>query len=223
MITIAGLTVTFGRTLALDRLDLELGEGVTGLFGQNGSGKSTLLRVLAGLLRPRAGSVSVEGTRIDIGDERFRSRVGYVGHTSGLYPHLTVGENLELFARLYGAAPERIEGLLKGLDIADRRTTPVADLSAGLKRRAAVARGLLHEPDLLLLDEPYANLDDGAAAALSEAVKAWVAPGRAAVIATHGAKKVKPFADATVVLQRGHIVSHRVRVPAEASADEVIA
>jgi ABC-type multidrug transport system ATPase subunit len=101
--------------------------------------------------------------------------------------------------------------VLELLDLNDRRNTPVGHLSAGLKRRAAVARAVLHEPDVLLLDEPYANLDDDASARVSDAVKAWRAPGRAAIIATHGAKRVKTFADASLIVQRGRVISYRRR------------
>ncbi|MDQ4058489.1 MAG: ABC transporter ATP-binding protein [Actinomycetota bacterium] len=93
----------------------------------------------------------------------------------------------------------------------DRSHTLVGDLSAGLKHRASVARAILHEPDVLLLDEPYANLDDDASARVSDAVKTWRAPGRAAIIATHGAKRVKAFADAGIIVQRGRVVSYRRR------------
>lgn len=205
MIRIEGLSVAFGRTLALDGLDLELEPGVIGVFGPNGSGKSTLLRVVAGLVAPTRGSVSRDGLRITLGDEQLRRLVGYAGHEAGLYGRLTVAENLALFATLYGAG-EASAGIVAdqlGLDAV--RATPVHALSAGLKRRAAVARALVHSPTLLLLDEPYANLDDEAAELVSTAVRQWREPGRTALIATHGAKKVKGWADAGVVLQRGRL------------------
>ena len=213
MITLDTVTVVYGRTLALDSISLDIGEGITGVFGPNASGKSTLLRVLAGLVRPTRGRVTIDGRALDLGDESFRSAVGYAGHEPGLYGRLSVRENLELFARLYGVAATRIPILLEQLGIADRASTPVADLSAGLKRRAAVARALLHEPSLLLLDEPYANLDDDAADLVSQAVQQWWAPGRTGVMATHGAKRVKGFADASLILKRGTPASYRRRIP----------
>lgn len=214
MIAAESLTVVFGSTVALDDLNVEIGPGVTGLFGPNGSGKSTLLRVVAGLLRPTSGRVTIDGVP-DPG--RIRWIVGYAGHNSGLYRDLTVRENLSLFARLYGVPDERVGSVVGALGIEMHANTRVADLSAGFVRRAAVARAILHEPAVLLLDEPYANLDDDAAELLSDAVKAWRAPGRSAVIATHGAKKVKRFADAGVILRDGRVVvSGRYRTPAEA-------
>jgi heme ABC exporter ATP-binding subunit CcmA len=207
VIQINGLSVFFGRTVALNRVDLELEPGVVGLFGQNASGKSTLLRVLAGLLAPTSGNVTWDGAPIGSGGEALRARIGYAGHLSGLYGRLSVRENLTLFARLYGVRPERIDTVLDVLDLQPRAATAVGDLSAGFKRRAAVARALLHEPDLLLLDEPYAHLDDAAAEAVSDAVRQWRAPGRIAVIATHGAKRIRAFTDARIVLQRGRVVT----------------
>ncbi len=206
MIRLAGLRVAYGRTIALDCLELELRAGVTGVFGPNGSGKSTLLRVLAGLLRPTAGTATLEGTVISASDEAFRRRVGFAGHEPGLYPRLSVAENLALFARLHGARERRVDAVLEELGLAERRDTLAGTLSAGLKRRTSVARALLHEPDLLLLDEPYANLDDDASELVSGAIRRWRAPGRAALIATHGAKKVKRFADAGLILKDGAAV-----------------
>ena len=212
MIAFEGVGVAYGRTIALDDVTLELHEGITGVFGPNASGKSTLLRVLAGLVKPTRGRVLIDGGALNIGDEDFRRIVGYAGHEPGLYARLTVVENLELFARLYGVDPRRAAALLDRLGIAARAETPVAELSAGLKRRAAVARALLHEPRLLLLDEPYANLDDDAADLVTGAVREWADPDRIGVMATHGAKRVKSFADASLVLRRGTPASYRRRV-----------
>ena len=211
MIETRDLTVVFGRTTALDSLTLNLAPGVTGLFGANGSGKSTLLRAVAGLLRPRRGSVSLFGvTSADV-DEDLRRNLGYAGHEPGLYERLTVAENLEFFARMYGAAPARIPDVINQLGLTDRAETRVDALSAGYLRRAAVARALIHDPAILLLDEPYANLDDDASAFVSAAVTRWRDNGtgdRVAIVATHGAKKVKAYADAGVILQRGRLVRH---------------
>ncbi|MBK5229104.1 MAG: heme ABC exporter ATP-binding protein CcmA [Actinobacteria bacterium] len=205
MIETRALTVVYGRTVALDGIDLSIGEGITGLFGQNGSGKSTLLRVLAGLLRPRSGMVTIGDAPLDLRDERFRRRLGYAGHDSGLYPHLTVGENLDLFSSLYGCPEDATDTILERVRLADRKDARAGELSAGLKRRAAVARALLHDPDILLLDEPYANLDDDGAAAITAAIESWRGPGKTGIVATHGAKRVKAYADAGVILTRGTV------------------
>ena len=206
MISVASLTVAFGRTIALDGIDLEVPPGITGLFGQNGSGKSTLLRVIAGLQRPTAGTVSVDGRPMSLREEALRRRIGYSGHASGLYPHLTVAENLELFARLYGAPAARAVDALSAVGLSGRAATYAGELSAGLKRRASVARAMVHDPDILLLDEPYANLDDDAAEMISTAVREWCTPGKIALIATHGAKKVKAYAGGGIILRDGTVV-----------------
>ena len=211
MIRMEGVRVVFGRTVALSDVDLELGQGVTGLFGPNGSGKTTMLRLLCGLLSPTEGRVTIHGRPVSLADEELRRRVGFAGHESGLYARLTVRENLDLFARLYGAAGPRRDQVLEALGIADRAESRVRDLSAGLKRQVAVARALVHDPDILLLDEPYANLDDDAAELLSQAVRTWRSDGRLAVIATHGAKRVKGWADASLILRRGRPASYRIR------------
>jgi ABC-2 type transport system ATP-binding protein len=139
-------------------------------------------------------------------DEGFRRIVGYAGHLSGLYAHLSLRENLDLMARLYGAPQRRVNEVLEQTGLMEEAAAPVGTLSAGLKRRAAVARALLGEPRLLLLDEPYANLDADATELVSEAIRAWRRPGRTALVATHGAKELKRWADGGVVLRRGRVV-----------------
>ncbi|HEX2236447.1 MAG TPA: heme ABC exporter ATP-binding protein CcmA [Actinomycetota bacterium] len=207
MIVAEGLTVVFGRTVALASIDLAIPPGVVGVFGPNGSGKSTLLRVVAGLLSPRRGRVTWRGSPVTARAESFRRAVGYAGHAAGLYGRLSVRENLELFATLCGAPRARVEGLIEAVRLEAVASTAVADLSAGVRRRAAVARALVGEPELLLLDEPYANLDDDASEAVSDAVRHWRAPGRTALIATHGAKRLKAWADAGLVLQGGRVAA----------------
>ena len=217
MIKVRDLTVVFGRTIALDGITVAIGAGITGLFGPNGSGKSTLLRVLAGLQRPTAGAVTIDGAVAR--DEAVRRRIGYAGHDPGLYQHLTVRENLVLFGRLYGVEDTRIDTLLAAFDLGGHAGARAGDLSAGLKQRAAAARALVHDPDVLLLDEPYANLDDEAAAAVSQALLDWRREGKCALVATHGAKKVKAFADAGIILRGGRVqVAGTYRRPRKAAA-----
>ena len=205
VISLQDVGVSFGRTAAVSGVTIDIPEGITGLFGPNASGKTTLLRVLAGLLRPTTGIVTLFGHPLTSRNESLRARIGYAGHSSGLYGRLSIVENLELFERLYGIEGRAAE-VLEQLGLQERARTAVADLSAGYRRRAAVARALLHEPDLLLLDEPYANLDDEAAEFVSSSIASWSGPGRCGVIATHGAKKVKAYADGGLILQRGRVI-----------------
>ena len=218
MIEVKNVRAIYGRTIALDRIDLAIEPGVTGLYGPNGSGKSTLLRILAGLQRPALGAVAFDGVERHAADENLRRRIGYAGHDAGLYGRLTVEENLELFAALWGAPPSRVGETLSEVGLEERAGSRVDELSAGLKRRASVARALVHQPDILLLDEPFATLDDEAAELVVDAIRSWRAPGRTAVIATHGAKRLKSFADHAIVLRRGLVASDRAREPSEVSS-----
>ncbi len=206
MIRLEQVTVMLGRTRALDRLELEIHPGITGVFGPNGAGKSTLLRLLAGLIKPTGGAVLLERRPLSLAHESVRRRIGFVGHDSGLYPRLSLLENLHLFATLYGVHEGRAAALLEALDLQEQAALPVRALSSGAKRRAALARALLHDPDILLLDEPYANVDEEAAERVSQAIVGWSSPGRVALVATHGGKKVKRYADAGLVLKHGRAV-----------------
>jgi ABC-type multidrug transport system ATPase subunit len=203
VIRLESVTVAFGKTIAIDGIDMTIDPGITGLFGPNGSGKSTLLRVVAGLLRPGAGRITVVG--VDPRSESGRRLIGYAGHATGLYRDLTIVENLGLFARLYGASPARVDDVVEILGLTAFASKITADLSAGTARRAGVARALVHDPAVLLLDEPYANVDVDAAELMSSAIRAWRGPDKVALVASHGAKKVKAYADAGVILLDGHV------------------
>jgi ABC-type multidrug transport system ATPase subunit len=207
LIQVHDLTVVFGRTLALDGVDVELHPGITGVFGPNGSGKSTLLRTLAGLEQKSSGEIAV-GPAAGLQPEAARGMLGYAGHLSGLYPLLSLRENLLLFGRLYGVPAGAVDDRLQQLGLGENAGKLVRELSAGLKRRAAVARALLHDPEILLLDEPYANVDDEASDLISAAIVAWWRPDRYGLIATHGAKKVRAYAHAGLILQRGRVARY---------------
>ena len=209
MISAENLTVRYGRTIALHGIDLDLRPGVVGMFGPNGSGKSTLLRTIAGLLRPAGGRITFKGEAIRSGDENWRRRLGYAGHRPGLYEELTVRENLELFARLNGARAGAVDETIERIGLGDRADDRVSTLSAGLARRAGVARAVVHEPQVLLLDEPYANLDDEAADRISDIVKGWGTGDRIALVATHGAKRLKAFAGHGLILRQGTVATFR--------------
>jgi heme exporter protein A len=163
-IEITGLRRQFGERAALDGVDLRLEPGASlAVLGPNGSGKSTLLRILAGLLRPSGGRVSVLGCDLPKETYRLRGRVGYLGHEPLLYRDLTGRENLELVVSLHGLDPEpargRIRHLLEAVGMERRADDRVAELSAGMRQRIDICRAVLHDPELLLLDEPDAHLD----------------------------------------------------------------
>jgi len=179
----------FGRERVLRgvSLDVPAGGGLA-VFGPNGSGKSTLLRALAGLLRPQRGTVVIGGEDLFAGP-RARRRIGYVGHEPMLYGGLTIRENLQLFAALYGiAAPRaRIEAVCALLGLTGHREMVAGRLSRGLSQRAAVARALLHQPAVLILDEPFAGLDPDAASRLAAHLDGFRGDGGTVVLATHQA------------------------------------
>jgi heme ABC exporter ATP-binding subunit CcmA len=198
-----GLAKRFGPIVALRPLDLSLRRGrVLAVLGPNGAGKSTLLRLLAGLARPSAGSVSVAG---DAADRRARrARIGLVAHATGLYPALTARENLAFAARLHGVAqPEqRADELLARLELdglADRRA---GTFSRGTAQRVAIARALVHEPEVLLLDEPFTGLDARAADLLEQMLRE-VGSRRSVVFSSHDAARVARLADEALLLVSG--------------------
>ncbi|HLI31979.1 MAG TPA: heme ABC exporter ATP-binding protein CcmA [Solirubrobacteraceae bacterium] len=157
----------FGERAVLRSLTLTLEHGQTlAVLGSNGAGKTTLLRVLAGLLAPHSGRARVLGAELPRERELLRGRIGWIGHEPLLYRALTVSENLSFHARLHGQGRRRVAELLEAVGMSARAKTPVRELSRGMLQRVAVARALIGSPQLLLLDEPEANLDPGAREAL---------------------------------------------------------
>jgi heme exporter protein A len=155
-----GLVRRFGERVALDGVTLAVAGGETlVLTGGNGAGKTTLLRVLATVLRPHGGIVSVAGHELPRAARSARPSIGYVGHEPLVYPSLTARENLELYARLHAAPPGRCDEALALVGLERRGRDRTADLSRGMRQRLALARAWLHRPSLLLLDEPTAGLD----------------------------------------------------------------
>src|SRR3954467_12353312 len=183
-IELEGLARHYGERVALRGVSVSVPAGSTlTVFGPNGAGKSTLLRILATLLRPHAGTARVLGHELPGEGWAVRGRVGLLGHAPLLYRDLTARENLRFHARLHGTAPGRVDELLDAVGLAARADDPVHTYSRGMVQRAAVARAVLHDPELLLLDEPTANLDPAA----TEMVGHLVGPssGRTRVVTSH--------------------------------------
>jgi len=174
------------------------------LLGENGAGKSTLLRTIAGLLRPSYGEITVFG----VPPVERRDRIGYMSHAPMLYDELTGIENLRYFASLYRGraciAPEEAM-LAVGLD--PELTRPVSQYSQGMRQRASLARALLSQPDLLLLDEPFSNLDAASAAQMLALLARLRAQGRTIILTTHQRELAAPLADAFVTMQAGSLIS----------------
>ena len=183
-----GLERTFGPTRVLRGVDLTLAAGeAMAVLGPNGAGKSTLLRLLAGLMRPGAGSIRVLGRPLRAADPDARRPIGLVSHQSLLYDDLTLLENLLLAARLHGmAAPRRsARSALEQVDLGARADETPRHLSRGMIQRAAIARALIHRPAQLLLDEPFTGLDAAAAARFGALLAVERAAGLALVVVTH--------------------------------------
>jgi heme exporter protein A len=203
-IELAGLRRDFGDRVALAsiRARLEPGESLA-VLGPNGSGKSTLLRILAGLLRPSGGEVRVLGCALPSETHLLRGRIGYLGHDPLLYRDLSPRENLNLVAALHGldpsAAAARIGQLLGAVEMSSRGDDRVAELSAGMKQRIDICRAVLHEPELLLLDEPDAHLDSGA----RRLIEPLIATGerRSRVIVSHDREAATAGADVVLELR----------------------
>ena len=192
----------YGDRVALSGVSVGLAAGETvAVFGSNGAGKTTLLRVLATLLRPHAGVARVLGYELPGEAWKARGKVGYLGHDPLLYRELTGRENLRYHARLHGVAMERVEERLAAVGLERRADEPVRDLSKGMVQRLAVARATLHDPQLLLLDEPRANLDPAAAEKLEPLIGR--ASGRTRVLVTHDVDGGLAEADLALGLRGG--------------------
>ena len=183
-IELAGLTRRYGERVALRDVTLSLPAGATlVVFGPNGAGKSTLLRVLSTLLRPHAGVARVLGKALPDEGWAVRGHVGLLSHAPLLYRDLTGRENLAFHARLHGVAPGRVDALLDQVGLAARAGDKVHTYSRGMIQRLAVCRAVLHEPEVLLLDEPRANLDPAAQELVEPLIGA--ASGRTRVVTSH--------------------------------------
>ncbi|OLB60181.1 MAG: hypothetical protein AUF60_00865 [Gemmatimonadetes bacterium 13_1_20CM_69_28] len=191
-----------GRVVALDDVTFTLDAGQTlAVFGPNGAGKTTLLKVLAGLIRPDAGRATVAGGR---------GAIGWIGHQSHLYGHLTVRENLLFWAALYrvpaATRARRADAVMRRLGIAEHAERAVCALSRGLAQRAAIARALIHEPRVLLLDEPFTGLDLAAAAGFRTLLAQLRGAGRVVVLATHNVDEGVELATDVAFQRRGRFV-----------------
>ena len=192
----------YGERVALRDVSFTLPAGATvAVFGANGAGKTTLLRILAGLLRPHAGRACVLGAELPREAYRARGRIGLLGHEPMLYRDLTVRENLRFHARLHGIADGRAEELVERVGLAARADEPLRTLSRGMAQRAAICRTVLHAPELLLLDEPLANLDPGGAAAVAPLIGRGAGPAR--VLISHDAEQGLAEADHVLGLRGG--------------------
>ena len=216
IIELEGAERRYGERDALYGISFAVSEGETlAVLGANGAGKTTLLRMLCGLLRPHAGRVEVLGHELPREAWAIRGKVGLLGHTPMLYSSLTVRENLQHQARLNRVASERVDQLIDSVGIGSRADEPVRNLSRGTVQRASAARALLCDPPLLLLDEPYANLDPGGAALLEPLLN----EGRTRVITGHDPRALLETADIAIGLRSAQ---SSFLAPADEVSEEMI-
>jgi heme ABC exporter ATP-binding subunit CcmA len=208
-----GLERRFGPVVALAGVDFTIGSGeVLLLAGANGAGKSTLLRCIAGLIRPSRGNVRVAGRDLR-NDPEARSLIGFLSHQTQLYDDLTARENLRFAARLHGlnSPDDRVRRALDAAGLLLRGDTRAGNLSHGMRQRLAIARATLHQPRLLLLDEPFTGLDAAATDLLRARIRADRDEGRAVVCVSHQPAEVWDVATRTMVLERGVVMQDAPR------------
>jgi heme exporter protein A len=214
-----GLSRRFGDRWALAGIDISLAANeCLAIFGPNGAGKTTLLRVLGGLLHPTSGTARVDGMDLP-GDTEVRARVGFISHHTMLYPALTARQNVEFAARLHGLAAPRAaaSAALDRLRVLDRADTPVRSLSRGLQQRVSIARAFVHNPRIVLLDEPYTGLDALGAAALTTALEALKVAGAALILVTHHLEEGLALATSVAIMHEGRFVRVERRDDVDAS------
>ena len=208
-----GLTAQFGDLVAVDNLTLEVPPGaIFGFLGPNGAGKTTTIRLLLGLVRPARGRAEVAGCDVATRSDDVRRRCGVLLEHAGLYERLSAAENLRFFGRLWRMPAEQLEArivtLLTHFELADRRDEPVGTWSRGMKQKVALARALLHEPEVLFLDEPTAGLDPTAAVVLRNDLDHLAASERVTVfITTHNLDEAARLCDTVGVIRSGRLIA----------------
>ena len=214
-LSIIQVSRSYGRRRALSRVSFECRAGeILGLLGPNGAGKSTLLSIVSTLTAPSSGEIRY-GARAsrELGSS-LRSAIGVLSHDLHLYPELTARENLQFFGKLYGVTDiqGRVRQALDRASLSDRADDLVQSFSRGMRQRLALERSLLHEPRLLLLDEPFTGLDDASTVGLIERLRQLRAAGRIVLVATHDLDTAEEILDRAVVLNDGRLVGSETDV-----------
>jgi ABC-2 type transport system ATP-binding protein len=214
MLQARGLTKWYGGLLALDRVDFDLRPGeIVGYLGPNGSGKSTTVNMVVGLLEPTAGSITLDDIRVSDDPIAYKRRIGYVPEEPSLYAHLTAAEYLMLVGRLrrmpVPALAARVSALLGLFDLYDSRYKPMTAFSKGMRQRVLVSAALLHNPALIVLDEPFSGLDVSAGLLLRTLLRLLAQEGRMIFFSTHRFDMVEKLCSRVVILSAGRVASER--------------
>lgn len=212
LVEASGLHKRFGSIQAVDDVSLHIATGETyGLLGPNGAGKTTTISILAGLLEPDDGTVTVGGTRIRPRSTAGKQAIGLVPQDLAIYPDLTAEENLRFFASLYGMSAQqtkaRVDEVLSVIGLADRRKDRISTYSGGMKRRLNIGIGLLHEPQLLVLDEPTVGVDPQSRNAILESVEALSGEGMAVLYTTHYMEEAERLCDRIGIIDSGKVIA----------------
>ncbi|SMQ82784.1 heme exporter protein A [Bacillus sp. OV166] len=209
MIEIKKLTKQADNKLILRGVDLSIKKGETvAILGPNGAGKSTLLKVLATLIKPTSGSVLVNNMDLKKNHIEIKKIMGYLPHSSLLYDHYTPVENIVFFGNVYGVknVEQRAIALVKEVGLSFFLNEPVKNFSRGMIQRIAIARAIVHEPEILLLDEPHTGLDQGAITILNNVILSMKAKGTTTLMVTHDFKQAAEICDRIIIVKNGKIV-----------------
>jgi heme exporter protein A len=204
------VTRTFGRRRALSKVSMRAGAGtITALLGHNGAGKSTLLSIAATLLQPTGGRIEYGDATVESGGAALRARIGLLGHDLYLYQELSAAENLRFFARIYAldAIERRIDAALERTGLTERRDDVVSGFSRGMRQKLALERALIHEPRLLLLDEPFTGLDEAARSSLRDRLRLAREAGAIIILTTHDIAAIEGLVDASLLLVDGKLAA----------------
>jgi heme exporter protein A len=209
MIEIKKLTKQADNKLILRGVDLSIKKGETvAILGSNGAGKSTLLKVLATLIKPTSGSILVNNLDLKKNHIEIKKIMGYLPHSSLLYDHYTPLENIVFFGNIYGVknVEQRANALVKDVGLSFFLNEPVKNFSRGMIQRIAIARAIVHEPQILLLDEPHTGLDQGAITILNNVILSMKAKGTTTLMVTHDFKQAAEICDRIIIVKNGKIV-----------------
>ncbi len=207
-IEVKGLTKSFSNYMALRGINLEVNHGESlVILGPNGAGKTTLIKVLATIMKPTSGEVTINGLHHEKHSEEIRRGIGVVTHETFFYNNLTAHENLEFYSRMYGVPnpQERIQEVVSLVGMTPRLYDRISTLSRGMQQRLSIARALLHQPPIMLLDEPETGLDQQALAMLWKVVKGEGTDNRTVILTTHNLERGLNLGDRVVILSRGTI------------------
>ena len=209
MIQVQALSKFYGDFAAVRDLSFEVSAGeVLGLVGPNGAGKTTTLRCLAGIIAPTSGRITIAGTRMDDEPAAAKRKLAFIPDEPHLFEYLSVSEHLRFVARLYGVpdAESRSAALLEDLELVDRADSLPGELSRGMKQKLAIACGLLHDPSVVILDEPLTGLDPAGIRRMKGTIRARAAAGSATILSSHLLHLVEEVCDRVLVMRKGRLV-----------------